>query len=426
MLSKLKTLKNTAVQRVKTTDRQSEQYIIALDIGTENVKAVTVKLDGDKLEVIGAGRARQGLHDMQAGAIADIQAVVANCDDALNITEKASGITAKEAVVGIAGELIKGITNSIKLTRSDPQKALDVAEIDEIVRRVQAEAYRQAKQELQIELNADDIELKLINSALVEINVDGYKVTNPIGFQGKQIEVQMYTAYAPLVHIGAIERTIQELDLDLIAVAAEPFAVARSVIGNNPDASDNAILIDVGGGTTDIAVVRDGGLEGTRMFGIGGRAFTRSVARDLGIDYESAEKLKIGLSTNETKTDKRPAVEAAIAKTADIWIQGVQLALAEFDWLDYLPHTILLCGGGASLRILQDKLSDKQWQNDLPFSKIVEPKFIDPSDIVGMKDKTGEIKDHTMITVMGLARVGSDTLTVTHNQKSRITKLLEN
>ncbi|MCA9348818.1 pilus assembly protein PilM [Candidatus Saccharibacteria bacterium] len=425
MREKFSQLKSVAFGKLKTPNT-TDNYIVALDIGTDNVKAVIVKQVDSTLEVVGAGRAHQGLQDMQAGAISDIQAVVANCDEALDIAEKSAGVTAKQVVVGIAGELIKGITNSVKVSRENPEKELDVKEVDELARRVQSEAYRQAKEELSIELSTSDIELKLINSAVVEINIDGHKVTNPLGFQGKIIELQMYTAYAPLVHIGAIERTAAQLDLELLAVAAEPFAVARSVIGNNPDASDNVILIDVGGGTTDIAVLRDGGLEGTRMFGIGGRVFTKSIARDLGVDFIEAEKLKIGLSTGEVHQAQKQKVEAAIEKTANIWIQGVSLALAEFDWLDYLPHTILLCGGGSSLAVLRTKLTDKEWQKDLPFSKIVEPKFIQPEDIKDMRDKTGEIKDHTMITVMGLARVGADTRASTTSRKSKLSKLLEN
>ncbi len=83
-----------------------------------------------------------------------------------------------------------------------------------------------------------------------------------------------------MIHIGALERTAQELDIDLLAVAAEPFAVSRSVIGDDPNATMSAILMDVGGGTTDIAVINDGGVQGTKMFGIGGRAYTRAVERD--------------------------------------------------------------------------------------------------------------------------------------------------
>ena len=121
-------------------------------------------------------------------------------------------------------------------------------------------------------------------------------------------------------------------------MAAEPFAVARSVIGDNPNASLSAILMDVGGGTTDIAVVNDGGVQGTKMFGIGGRAYTRSIERELDVNFEQAEELKLGLSTDRVPRTKVPAIESALQKTIDVWMGGVELALGEFDKLDHLPY----------------------------------------------------------------------------------------
>src|SRR5690606_22275782 len=118
------------------------------------------------------------------------------------------------------------------------------------------------------------------------------------------------------------------------------------------------ILMDVGGGTTDIAVINDGGVQGTKMFGIGGRAFTKSIERDLSVNFDQAEELKIGLSTNKTPQTKVPDIEAALKKTLEVWISGVELALGEFTQpignqmagftqLDSLPNRILLCGGGS-------------------------------------------------------------------------------
>lgn len=384
--------------------------IVALDIGTENVKALICQPDGTgELTITGFGRSKQGLNDMKTGAIADIQAVVENCDKALRQAEQQSGDRAKNVVVGIAGELIKGITNSLKVERDDPEKPLDADELDGIVKIVQADAYDEAKHEVSLELGTKEVELKLVNSAIVSIKIDGYKVTNPISFQGKEVEVQLYTAFAPLVHIGAIEHVVRDLDLDLIAVAAEPFAVARGVVGDDVEASLNAILIDVGGGTTDIAVLRDGGLEGTSMFGIGGRSFTRVISRDLGVSFEEAETMKLGLSQGELKGDSKTKVVEALTKNINVWIEGIHLALAEFDWLDYLPSKILLCGGGSSLELLQDKLRQVDWQKGLAFSKIPDVQFIESTEVVGITDTTGGNMDHTTITAMGLARVGSDT-----------------
>jgi cell division protein FtsA len=255
MLGKLKQLKKSA------SDKKSanEKLMVSLDIGTEFVKALVARIDEDnQIEILGVGRAHQSLSDMQAGAIADIAGVVANCDAALNQAEQQAGVSARSATVGIAGELVRGNTITVKFTRKDPNKAIDIAEVDRIFALVQERALEQAKKQISIDTGGKNIGLKLVNSALISIEIDAQSITNPIGFLGKDVQVQLYTAFAPLVHIGAIERVAEQLDLDLLTVAAEPFAVARSVTGDNPSADLSAILIDVGGGTTDIAVVNEG------------------------------------------------------------------------------------------------------------------------------------------------------------------------
>ncbi|HUC89619.1 MAG TPA: cell division FtsA domain-containing protein [Patescibacteria group bacterium] len=394
----------------KDSGSSDEQYIVALDIGTEFVKALIGKVVGDGLEIIGAGRHRQGLSDMQAGAIADIAGVVQNCDKALAMAEQQSGISVRTAVIGIAGELVKGTTTTVRVSRKDAAKALDLTEMERIIKLVQGRAETKAKQQLTWELGGKEVEVRLVNSALVGIEIDGYKVTSPIGFQGKEVVVQLYTAFAPLIHIGALERTAQQLDLDLLAVAAEPFAVARSVIGDDTSASMNAILMDVGGGTTDIAVIKDGGVQGTKMFGIGGRAYTRAIERDLNIEFGQAETLKVELSAGRVPQNKAAAVEGALKKTLDVWTSGIELALGEFDKLDHLPHKLLLCGGGSSLDMLMERLESGGWYSELPFTRKPSVQHIHPDQVVGIVDKTGSVTDHTFITAMGLLRVGLDTL----------------
>ena len=423
MIGKLKGLKNKPT-KVEGT------YLVGLDIGTEYVKALISEVKQDKIEIIGVGRAHQSFSDMQAGAISDIQAVVKNCDQALTEAEAQAGVSVRTAVIGIAGELVKGATITVKAHRKNPSKELDLAEMERIIRLVQERAEAKAKKQILMELGGKDIEIRLINSALVGITIDGYPVTNPIGFQGKEIVIQLYTAFAPLVHIGAIERTAQQLDLDLLAVAAEPFAVARSVIGDDQNATMSAILMDVGGGTTDIAVINDGGVQGTKMFGIGGRAYTRSVERAMDISFDEAEDLKLSLSTNGLTKDKRAKVESALIKTAKTWSSGVELALDEFSQLDHLPNRIYLCGGGSSLDILFDELNKTSWYKELPFTKKPIIQHINPTQVAGITDKTSKVKDHTMITAMGLLRVGVDTLmqqdvNSTSSIKQKIDRMLQ-
>lgn len=391
-------------------ERNDDQHLVALDIGTEFVKALIARMEGDELKIIGVGRAHQELSDMHSGAIADIAGVVRNCEMALSDAEAQAGVQAKRAVIGIAGELVKGITQTIRYKRPQPDKPLDMAEMEFIIEKVQERAQARAQKEVAWETGNQDVEIKLVNSAIVSIHIDGYKVSNPIGFQGKDVAIQIYTAFAPMVHIGALERTASELDLDLLAVAAEPFAVSRSVLGVDASSTFTAILVDIGGGTTDIAVVNDGGVEGTKMFGIGGRSFTKTIATELDVSFADAEKLKLAMGEPNLKADIRKGLDEATGKTLDVWLNGVELALSEFDAIDHLPNRMLLCGGGAGLAKLVEALEGRDWYKELPFTRKPTVQRIHPREVAGISDTTGDVKDHTFITPMGLLRVGYDTI----------------
>lgn len=394
----------------KSRKVSDDDYIVALDIGTEFVKALIAKLEGDELQIVGVGRARQDVSDMHSGAIADISGVVRNCEEALAQAEEEAGLQAKRVVIGIAGELVKGVTDTIRYRRPQPDRPLDDSEMEFIIEKVQERAQIKAQKQIALETGNSEVEVKLVNSALVGIHIDGYKVSNPIGFQGRDVAVQIYTAFAPMVHIGALERVAAELSLELLAVAAEPFAVSRSVLGNDGNSNFTAILADVGGGTTDIAVVNDGGVEGTKMFGIGGRSFTQTIASEMNLAYKDAEKLKVNIGHDSIKPSVKKDVNEAIDKTLEVWIAGVELALSEFDSVDHLPNRILLCGGGSSLEKLVTMLESAAWHKELPFTRKPTVQHINPSEVMGVTDTTGSVNDHTFITAMGLLRVGYDTL----------------
>ena len=415
------------LKQIKTNidDKRTKQakHIVALDIGTEYVKALVAKISGDEIKIVGVGREHQKLSDMHSGAISDIAAVVENCDKALDEAENQSGISARQAIIGIAGELVKGTTSTIHYKRPDGDREITLPEMEMIIDKVQKRAYDQAKAQLKWETGNQDLDIKLVNSAIVAIQSDGYKISNPIGFTGKDVAIQLYTAFAPQIHLGALEKSASELDLDLIAVAAEPFAVSRSVVGTDASTNFSAVLIDVGGGTTDIAVVDDGGVAGTKMFGIGGRVFTRSIANDLDISFDEAEALKLKIDTDEIDEASRVKIIKSLDKVLDVWLSGVELALSEFEDVDHLPNKILLCGGGASLDPLMKALEERDWYRKLPFTRKPTVQHINPSQVDKIVDETGKITDHTFITAMGLLRVGYDTLVDDESQQTVTEKL---
>src|SRR5436190_655447 len=138
----------------------------------------------------------------------------------------------------------------------------------------------------------------------------------------------------------------QELQ-KLIAIVAEPYAVAR-VLGSDQVLQAGALFVDVGGGTTDVALVRGGGIEGTRMFALGGRAFTKSLADRLDLPFPRAEAIKVDYARG-LAGDQRAEVGAIIGDDVTVWAAGVELVTEELSGGDQLPSKIYLCGGGSRL-----------------------------------------------------------------------------
>ncbi len=265
----------------------------ALDIGTEFAKALVFEIDDEGHGTVrGAGRKRQGLSHMQSGTVADIAAVVDNCAVALQEAEEMAGFRPTQVVIGIAGELVKGFTTTLTQERKKPSLPINDAELMKLIDSVQREALREAERSITWETGLPHVDVRLVHSAVVGASIDGYALSNPVGFQGRHVKIGIFNAFAPLVHLGALQSVASQLDLELLEVVAEPYAVAR-VLGAENVRQAGALFVDVGGGTTDVALVRQGGIEGTRMFALGGRAFTKSIADRLDLPFPRAEALKV-------------------------------------------------------------------------------------------------------------------------------------
>jgi cell division protein FtsA len=383
------------------------QALTALDVGTEFAKALVVVMENDAGAVTGvvrgAGRQRQGLAHMQSGTVSDIDAVVINCRKALDEAEQAAGIRPGSAVIGIAGELVKGTTALRTVRRDQPQAAITDAELERIVQRVQGEALDEAEQRIAWESGVERMEVRLVHAAVVEIKIDGYPVSNPIGFTGTQVELAVFNAFAPMVHLGALQSVAQRLGLQLVGVIAEPYAVATCLDpGEVGDAG--AVFVDIGGGTTDVALVRHGGIAGTKMLALGGRAFTKGLAERFGLSFTRAESLKLA-STADELPESVPVDELrrALAEDAAVWRRGVELMVADLADGELLPARIYLCGGGAELPEVAEALADDAWWHRLPFARRPQVAALDPQAVVGLEDRSGQLSTRQDVTPMALA-----------------------
>jgi len=374
----------------------------ALDIGTEFAKALVFDIDdADKATVRGVGRRRQGLAHMSSGTVADISAVVDNCQVALQEAEEMAGFRSSQVIIGIAGELVKGFTTSVSHERKHVDTHLSERELHALIESVQREAMREAERTITWETGLPNVDVRLVHAAVTGATIDGYAVTNPVSFQGRHVRISIFNAFAPLIHLGALQTVASMLDLELLAIVAEPYAVARCMDDEQVQQA-GALFIDVGGGTTDVALVRQGGIEGTRMFALGGRAFTKSLADRLELPFARAEEIKVDFARG-VQVDRQEEVAGIVAEDVAVWAAGVELVLEEFGKSGMLPGRIYICGGGARLPQISAALRDPDFARHLPFARPPQVESITVSDVAQINDATGLLIDEQDIPPMALA-----------------------
>lgn len=395
--------------------KPKEQAIIALDIGTEIIKCSLFTIEaktnvngdiiGKRATVRGYAKVSQRPGNIQSGAITDIANVINNCKEAIKLTSREAKIHPTQMIMGIAGEFVKGSTSAISYKREEPNTKINLSELRNIVHKVQWRAFAEVRKKLSEETGYPEIDIKLVNTSIVDVKIDGYKVVNPLGFQGKEVQMSIFNSFAPIAHFSTLQNIADELELDLLSIVSESYALSRC-LNLEDNANKSAIFIDVGGSTTDIALVSDGSVVGTKMFALGGRTFTKRIAMELNISFEEAEKLKIAYTADKLEQKSKKIISDIIKNDTEIWLEGVILTLSEFKKLQILPSKILLSGGGTHLPEIQNSLNNEKWYKKLHFVHKPQASFIYPNELSNIIDETKKIKDQQDVTPMALVNLG--------------------
>ncbi len=396
--------------------KPQEKAIVALDLGTETVKAVLFTVEekqsmsgeviGKRGIIKGVGKVRHRLADVQSGTITDIASIVRQCKEAIRIASQQAGLQPQQLVMGIAGEFIKGATSKMTYKREEPDTKINVSELKNIVHKLQWRAFGEVRKALSEETGYPEIDVKLVGSTIVDVRVDGYKVTNLLGFQGKEVEMSIFNCFAPLGHYAALQNIADELELELLSIVSEPFALSRCL--EFDEESLSAIFIDIGGGATDIAVVSNGSVAGTKMFGIGGRTFTKRMSVELNISFNEAEKLKYAYTADKLEQKSKKIISNIINEDIEVWLEGVVLAISEFKKISPLPSKILLSGGGTFLPEIKSAINDRKWHKKLPFITKPVGSYLTPKDLRNIIDETKTIGGREDIIPLALVNIGID------------------
>jgi cell division protein FtsA len=379
------------------------RHFTALDIGSDLVKALVVRREAPNGVVLGVSREPQHPNAMAGGAIAEIDLVIDACNRALEAAEDMAGTVPGQVVIGVAGEMVKGFSSSIAYPRERPADRVRESELRNMLQLVEKRALREAQHLLELERSYSEVgEVRLVHSAITQCRIDGYPVTNPIGFQGQNLEVTVFNTFAPAPQVASLENVARELDLEIAGTVSQPYALARACAADEAWET-GGIFIDIGGGTTDVGLLRGGGVEGTRMFGLGGQAFTRRLAADLNLSYHEAEARKLRHSEGLLAPDQEQTVSQLLLTDAEVLLQGLALCLRELARGEVLPSNIYLCGGGSLLPELVNELRKNMWAEGLPFEHQPRARLLTPGDAHSLIDTTGQLLSPQDVGPLALA-----------------------
>ncbi|MDD5605975.1 MAG: cell division FtsA domain-containing protein [Patescibacteria group bacterium] len=370
------------------TKQTKPEHLLVLDIGTSFVKAVLYYIDNNQVRVVSSAVRQHEPNSMKGAMVANLHDVILACKETVEAVWEDSGEACRQTIFGVNGQLIEGVTTTVHYDRAHPEQPLEHAELKNIIYKIQQRSSEKLRTSLQEKFLDDHPDIELIHASVVDVQLDGYRIENPVGFQGKRLSLTIFNAYVPLLYTSILQNVAKELGLDIVSIAALPYSISKVFVNPNllaeEDDKRDAIFIDIGGTTTDVVVVKNGSVEGIQSFAFGGEAFTKRIQNLTGKSLEKSEDTKLEYVSG--KLDKRTTAKltAELLEEAQLWLAGVQVALSEFPDLKILPSKIYLTGGSAPLPELKRVLLTKAWTEQLPFLKKPFPYLIKPTDMWGV------------------------------------------
>ena len=256
----------------------NKNYSVGLDIGTTKIVVmVGEKNQFNKVKILGVGKSQSlGVH---RGVVNNITQTIQSIKIAVDEAQSKSGIEVKEVAVGIAGQHIRSLQHSDYITRENPDEVINDNDIDKLIDQV----YKL------VMLPGEEI----IHVLPQDFKVDGQsEIKEPIGMYGSRLEANFHIVVGQVSSIRNIGKCIKSSGLEMGDITLEPLASSDAVLSNEEKEAGVA-LIDIGGGTTDVAIFKDGIIKHTAVIPFGGNVITEDIKEGCSIIGNQAEQLKI-------------------------------------------------------------------------------------------------------------------------------------
>jgi cell division protein FtsA len=342
---------------------KKEQYVAAIDIGTTKIVAIVGKKnENDKIEILGLSKAIS--KGVKRGVVLNIEDTVNAIQTTVDDVQKRSGILFSEVFVGIAGQHIKSMKNRGYITRDNYE--------DEIKKE---EVFRLIEDMHKIHIDIGEEIIHVIPQNFIVDNETGVK--SPIGMCGRRLEANFHIVIGQVAAAKNIEKCVRKANLTVKDMILEPLASSDAVLTDD-EKEAGVVLVDIGGGTTDVAVYYDNIIRHTAVIPLGGNVVTKDIKEGCAILQRHAEQLKLqygsalgdiapedkvvsipGISGREPKEISFRSLAYIIQSRMEEIIDFVNFEIQNSGYADKLAAGVVITGGGAMLRHLPQLMKFK-------------------------------------------------------------------
>lgn len=335
---------------------RKKEIVAAVDIGTTKIVAIVGSKDEHgKLEIL--GMAKSPSKGVKRGVVLNIEETVNAIRSTVEEAELKAGVKITEVYVGIAGQHIRSVRNRGYINRDSFEEEITKDDIYALL---------EDMKKIPVEVGEEIIHV-LPQNFIVD-NENGVK--NPVGMSGKRLEGNFHIVIGQVASAKNIEKCIQRVGLEIKQLILEPLASSEAVLtGDEKEAG--VVLVDIGGGTTDVAVYYDDIIRHTAVVPFGGNVVTKDIKEGCSILLRQAESLKIqfgsalgdiaqddkvvtipGISGRDPKEISFKSLAYIIQSRMEEIIDAVLFEIESSGYLDKLSAGIVLTGGGALLKHL--------------------------------------------------------------------------
>lgn len=331
----------------------SSSILIGLEIGTSKVCAVVGEINAEgALNIVGLGQARS--RGVRKGEIVDAAAVEEDVRHAIAEAEQMADVEIRSVYLGVTGGHIRGFNNRGVHPVVSADREISEEDVQDVIKNAKA-----------INLPAENSVLHAIRQHFL---VDGHDdVTNPVGMLGARLEVDVHVVHGHLNRLQNAIRVVKGMQLEVDEVVFNGLASSLALLSNEQKEL-GALVIDIGGGTTDYAVYADGVIKHTGVLAVGGDHVSNDLAYGLKVPLSRAEQLKLqhgaahvdesvrGQTLTLTSELGLPLKTINCEHLCRIMVlrleeifQLISQDLEQAGLLDYLRAGVFLCGGGARI-----------------------------------------------------------------------------